>query len=96
MEVLLLSKIIKNDGWSLQLSNYVLHIYFIVIVLSAPSGRRKKCYFEQVLENLKIVMVRDGISGQKMAAVISSTCYAVFCTILAPIPNFIHIGRKTQ
>ena len=43
--------------------------------------------FEMI--NLKRVMVRDGIC-------VSNSFYVVFYPILAPIPNFIQIGRKTQ
>ena len=51
-------------------------------------------------KNLKRVMVRDGICGQsareKMAVAVSNTFYVIFYPILAPIPNFIQIGRKIQ
>jgi len=40
-------------------------------------------------KNLKRVMVRDGIC-------VSNSFYVVFYPILAPIPNFIQIGRKTE
>ena len=40
-------------------------------------------------KNLKRVMVRDGIC-------VSNSIYVVFYPILAPIPNFIQIGRKIQ
>ena len=37
-----------------------------------------------------------GLVGQKMVVGISNSFYVVFGPILAPIPNFIQIGRKTQ
>ena len=49
-------------------------------------------------KNVKRVMVRDGTCGQapreKMAVAVSNSFYVVFYPILAPIPNFIKIGRK--
>ena len=42
-----------------------------------------------IIKNLKRVMVRDGIC-------VSNSFYVVFYPILAPIPNFIQIGRKIQ
>ena len=42
-----------------------------------------------LVKNLKRVMVRDGIC-------VSNSFYVVFYPILAPIPNFIQIGRKAQ
>ena len=45
-------------------------------------------------------MVRDGIcgesAGEKMAEVVPNSFYVVFYPILAPLPNFIQIERKTQ
>ena len=41
------------------------------------------------VKNLKRVMVRDGIC-------VSNSFYVVFYQILAQIPNFTQIGRKTQ
>ena len=37
-----------------------------------------------------------GLVGQKMVVGISNSFYVVFAPILAPIPNFIQIGHKTQ
>ena len=37
-----------------------------------------------------------GPIGQKMVVVASNMVYVVFGPLLAPIPNFIQIGRKTQ
>ena len=44
-------------------------------------------------------MFHDGIcgesAGEKMAVAVSNSFYVVFYPILAPIPNFIQIRRKT-
>ena len=41
------------------------------------------------MKNLKRIMVRDGICD-------SNSFYVVFYPILAPIPNFIQIEKKTH
>ncbi len=43
----------------------------------------------------KIMMVLV-VVGKKIAVAISNSFYVVFGPILAPIPNFIQIGQKTQ
>ena len=37
-----------------------------------------------------------GLVGRKMVVGISNSFYVVFAPLLAPIPNFIQIGQKTQ
>ena len=37
-----------------------------------------------------------GLVGQNMVVGISNSFYVVFAPLLAPIPNFIQIGQKTQ
>ena len=49
----------------------------------------KRWFLPTEKKNLKRVMVRNGIC-------VSKSYYVVFYPILAPIPNFIQIGRKTQ
>ena len=55
-------------------------------VYAKKKNKKKK---EKNEKNLKRVMVRDGIC-------VSSSFYVIYYPILAPIPNFIQIGRKTQ
>ena len=54
----------------------------------------------QKTQKLEIFTFRQfwlvGLVGRKMAVGISNSFYVVFAPLLAPIPNFIQIGQKTQ
>ena len=51
-------------------------------------------HFEIFTKKMEICLV--GLVGQKMVVATLNSFYVIFVPLLAPIPNFIQIGKKTQ
>ena len=53
-------------------------------------------FLRSIYKVKKIEIWLVGLVGQKMIEATSNSFYVVFGPLLAPIPNFVHIGRKAQ